>query len=275
MRTHQLEEAKRKAQATYNSAADYFDDPANGFWERYGRRTVERLELPAGSSVLDVACGTGESALPAAEIVGPSGRVIGIDLAKNLLDLARTKAEARRLQNVDFLQDDMTQLDFDDDSFDAVVCVFGIFFVPDMEGLVAELWRMVKAGGKLAITTWGPNFFEPMYSAFDDTLRRERPDLVTDFRPWDKITTESAVEQLLRDGGATNIATESEEGEQLLLDADSWWRMVLGSGLRATADAMGPKLAEHTRLQNSAFIKKQGIRSVTTNVIYGVAQKAP
>ena len=275
MKTHQLEEAKRKAQATYNSAADYFDDPANGFWERYGRRTVERLELLPGSSVLDVACGTGESALPAAEIVGPTGRVIGIDLAKNLLELARSKAAARRLQNVDFRQDDMTQLDFDDDSFDAVVCVFGIFFVPDMEGLVAELWRMVKPNGKLAITTWGPNFFEPMYSAFDDALRREQPDLVTDFRPWDKVTTKSAVEQLLRDGGTANIATESEEGEQLLLKADSWWKMVLGSGLRATVNAMGPELAEHVRLENSAFLEEQGVRTVATNVIYGIAQKAP
>lgn len=270
-----MEEAKRKAQATYNAAADYFDDPANAYWERYGRRTIERLELSLGSRVLDVACGTGASALPAAEIVGPTGRVVGIDLAKNLLDLARIKAVARKLQNVDFRQDDMTQLHFDDDSFDAVVCVFGIFFVPDMEALVAELWRMVKPRGKLAMTTWGPNLFEPMYSVFDTILKQERPDLVTDFRPWDRITTASAVEQLLRDGGTTNIATESEAGEQLLLDVDSWWKIVLGSGLRATVDAMGPEVAEHVRLQTKTVIEEQGIRSIATNIIYGVAHKAP
>ena len=114
-----MEEAKRKAQATYNAAAVCFDDPANAYWDRYGRRTVERLQLPPGSSVLDVACGTGASALPAAEIVGPTGRVVGIDLAENLLDLARTKAVACGLQNIDFRQDDMTQLHYDNDSFDA------------------------------------------------------------------------------------------------------------------------------------------------------------
>lgn len=270
-----MEEAKLKAQAAYNAAADHFDDPANGYWERYGRRTVERLQLRPGASVLDLACGTGASALPAAEIVGSTGRVVGIDLAANLLNLARTKVVARGLQNIDFRQDDMTQLHYDNDSFDAVICVFGIFFTPDMEALVAELWRMVKPHGKLAITTWGPNLFEPMYSAFDTILKQERPDLVTDFRPWDRITTESAVEQLLRDGGATKITTAFEAGEQLLLNIDSWWKIVLGSGLRATVDTMGPELAERVRLQNMTFIAERDIQAVTTNVIYGVAHKAP
>ena len=266
-----MNEAKRKAQDTYNTAADHYDDPANGYWERYGRKTVERLELRPGSSVLDVACGAGASALPAAEIVGPSGRVVGIDLAENLLNLARTKAVARGLQNIEFRQDDMTQLKFDDGSFDAIVCAFGIFFAPEIEALVAELWRMLKPHGKLAITTWGPNLFEPMYTAFDTILKQERPDLVNDFRPWDRITTESAVEQLLRDGGATNIVTASEAGQQLLLDVDSWWKIVLGSGLRATVNAMGPELAEYVRLQNMTFIEERGVQSVTTNIVYGVA----
>lgn len=150
-----MEEAKRKAQATYDSAADAFDDPANAYWDRYGRRTVERLDLPPGSSVLDVACGTGASALPAAEIVGPIGKVIGVDLSTNLLELGRAKAASRELKHIEFREGDMTHLEYDDDNFNAVVCVFGIFFVPDMPALVTELWRVVKPGGKLAITTWG------------------------------------------------------------------------------------------------------------------------
>jgi hypothetical protein len=56
-----------------------------GFWSRYGERTVARLHLKRGATVLDVACGTGASALPAAAAVGPSGRVVGVDLAENLL----------------------------------------------------------------------------------------------------------------------------------------------------------------------------------------------
>lgn len=82
------DEAQKKAAATYNAAADFFDHPANTFWERYGRRTIERLNLTAGERVLDVCCGSGASAIPAAQAVGPTGSVTGVDLAENLLELA-------------------------------------------------------------------------------------------------------------------------------------------------------------------------------------------
>jgi ubiquinone/menaquinone biosynthesis C-methylase UbiE len=80
-----------KAAITYNSAADFYDDAANSFWERFGRKTVERLQLKPGSRVLDVCCGSGASALPAAEIVGPSGFVTAIDLRKSCWSLGERK----------------------------------------------------------------------------------------------------------------------------------------------------------------------------------------
>src|SRR6185295_15276723 len=96
----ELDDAKKKAATTYNAASDFYDHPANTFWARYGRRTVERLQLASGESVLDVCCGSGASAIPAAEIVGQDGSVVGVDLAENLLDLARAKAKQRGLANI-------------------------------------------------------------------------------------------------------------------------------------------------------------------------------
>ena len=87
------EPAKIKAAATYNSAADHFDDVPLAFWAATGRRTVERLGITPGLTVLDVGCGTGASALPAAEFVGPTGKVLGVDLAENLLNRAKAKAQ--------------------------------------------------------------------------------------------------------------------------------------------------------------------------------------
>ncbi len=67
----------------------------------------------------------------------------------------------------------MAALGFPDGHFDAVVCVFGLFFVPDMEAQVAELWRMVRPGGQLAITTWGPGIFAPAYFIVPANLRKQ------------------------------------------------------------------------------------------------------
>jgi len=85
-------EHAQRAARTYGAAADHFDDPALGFWDRYGAATVARLPLAPGQRVLDLCCGSGASAVPAARAVGPSGQVTGVDVAEPLLALARDRA---------------------------------------------------------------------------------------------------------------------------------------------------------------------------------------
>jgi ubiquinone/menaquinone biosynthesis C-methylase UbiE len=265
---------KIKAATTYNAAADHFDDEPLGFWDRYGRQTVARLSLRRGARILDAACGTGASALPAAETVGPDGKVIAVDLAEKLLSLGRAKASAQGLDNVEFKLGDMTALGYPDHHFDAVVCVFGVFFVPDMKGLVAELWRMVKPFGKLAVTTWGPRFFEPMYSQWNEAVRAERPDLYAAFNPWDRITEPEAVRRLFEDAGIPAVEVATESGRQRLAAPEDWWTIVLGSGLRWTVEQLGPEAASRLRERNLAWARSESVAAVETNVIYAVATKA-
>lgn len=82
-----LASAKLKAEKSYNAAAELYDAEPLAFWSRHGRRTVERMTLRRGAHVLDVCCGTGASALPAAQAVGIEGKVIAVDLAGELLKL--------------------------------------------------------------------------------------------------------------------------------------------------------------------------------------------
>jgi SAM-dependent methyltransferase len=118
---------------TYNAAADHYDHPAVSFWDRYGRRTVERLPLVSGMAVLDVCCGMGASAIPAAERVGPAGHVIAVDLIENLLNKGSQRARKSGLTNIEFRRADLESLPFPDRAFDALLCVFGIFFVTDVQ----------------------------------------------------------------------------------------------------------------------------------------------
>ena len=266
-------EAQHKAATTYNAAADHYDAPSNTFWGRFGKRTVERLNLAAGSRVLDVCCGAGASAIPEGEIVGPKGSVVAVDLAENLLELARQKAAQRGLQNVSFQLGDLTQLQFKDGGFDAVVCVFGIFFVPDMSAAVRDLWRLVRPGGKLAITTWGPNFFEPATTVFWNSIRDVRSDLYKSFNPWDRICEPEDLDQLFKSAGIEKVEITAELGSHEITSAKAWWDAVLGSGYRGTIDQLNENECERVRSINENYIVESGIERVEANVVYAVAVK--
>lgn len=269
-----MDPAKLKAATTYNAAADHFDDGPLAFWDRYGRRTIERLRLKPGSTILDVGCGSGASAIPAAKIVGPGGRVIGVDLAERLLAMARAKAAAQKLENIEFRQADMETLGYPDASFDAVVCVFAIFFVPDMVKQVKELWRMVRHGGQLAITTWGPRMFEPGSAAWWAAVKQFRPDLHAAFNPWERIVTPQSVSQLLADGGIREAEIAAEEGRQVLQSPDDWWTVVQGSGYRWTLEQMDDETIARVRDMNLEALRNRDTKSIETNVIYAAATKA-
>jgi ubiquinone/menaquinone biosynthesis C-methylase UbiE len=267
------DEAQRKAAVTYDAAADSYDDPANTFWACFGQKTIERLDLRNGQHVLDVCCGSGASALPAGDKVGPDGSVLGIDLSEKLLALARAKAKEQSLRNVEFRAGDMLALDLPEAHFDAVVCVFGIFFVPDMAAAVRALWRLVRSGGKLAITTWGPRFFEPATTAFWNSIRDVRPDLYKDFNPWDRICDPPSISALLHEAGIAHAKVVGEDGEHPIPSPEAWWAAVLGSGYRGTVEQLDAKDRERVRTANLNYIRQSGINAVEANVVYATANK--
>jgi SAM-dependent methyltransferase len=200
--------------------------------------------------------------------------VLGIDLSERLLERARAKAAERGLRNVEFRVGDMLDLRLPPKDFDAVVCVFGVFFVPDMPAAVRALWRTVRPGGKLAITTWGPRFFEPATSAFWNAVREVRPDLHKVFNPWDRISDPAAVYSLLREAGIEAADVVAEAGEHPIPSPEAWWSAVLGSGYRGTLEQLDAADREHVRRANLEFIRRSGIRAVEANVVYAVAAKA-
>ena len=262
-------------QKTYNAAADHYDHPALSFWDRFGRRTVERLALAPGMNVLDVCCGMGGSALPAAERVGPTGHVIAVDLAQNLLDKGAKRAAERGLANIEFRRADLDDLPFADRSFDAVICVFGIFFVPDLQRAVQRLWRLVRPAGVLAITIWGAKMFEPADDKFWAAVRREDAELFKSIKPWNKIVAPDPLRAFLIECGVTDPDVVAEPGIHPLETPEDWWTIILGSGYRSTVDALPPPRREKVRVATVEAVGRERIREIRADVVYAIARRPP
>lgn len=116
---------------------------------------VARLDLKPGIRVLDVACGTGNLAIPAAKA---GADVTGIDIAPNLIEQAKERAESEGLKAV-FEVGDAEALPYEDASFDVVMTMFGAMFAPRPYVTAAELKRVCKPGGLIAMANWTPEAF--------------------------------------------------------------------------------------------------------------------
>jgi len=257
---------KPQIAAAFSAAADRHGAPALSFWSYFGERTVSRAALKPGEFVLDVCCGAGSTALPAARAVAPGGRVIGVDLAAPLLALAREKAAAQAIANVEFRHADFDQVFFRPQSFDAIVCQFGLFFFPDMPGALKKMWRFLRPGGRLVVTTWGPDAFEPAQSLFWDAIRRERPDLDQAHSARKQLSDPGAVAQLFA-GAGIEAVEESEDHDHPLESAEDWWTMVLGSSYRGRVDQLTPDQRDRVR---EACLTLTA-RSIRMPVVYTVA----
>jgi SAM-dependent methyltransferase len=150
--TSELSALKTKLRAVWSAGdfgqiAKYYVNDAADF--------IKRLNLKPGMTVLDVACGTGNLAIPAAR-TGAS--VTGVDIAPNSVEQARQNAKAEGL-NAKFDEGDAEALPYADASFDAVVTMFGAMFAPRPELVASELKRVCRPGGFIAMANWTPSGF--------------------------------------------------------------------------------------------------------------------
>jgi ubiquinone/menaquinone biosynthesis C-methylase UbiE len=136
------------------AARDY-----EALWQAQLAPAQERLlacaSVARGERVVDIACGTGLVSLAAARAVGPAGQVLGVDLSAGMVDAARQRARDCNMPNATFLRMDAGQLALPGASFDAALCALGLMYVPDPARALAEMRRVLRPGGRVALAVWG------------------------------------------------------------------------------------------------------------------------
>ncbi len=262
-----------RAEVTYNAAADHFDAEPLEFWTRHGAKTVDTVGLTRGARVLDVGSGTGSSALPAAQRVGPEGHVLGIDIAKNMVDRASAKAKARGLVNVQFICSDIESMPLDGETFDAVISVFSIFFFDDMEGQIARLWSLLAPGGKLALTFWDRNMLAPINEIFREEVGRLRPAAPLPPKPWQKLTDRTVCRRMLTDIGIDDVTFYQMPDRQQLLSPRDGWTIALGSGLRWEIEQLSDFERTVVRNRLTTRLRTQNVAAANTDAIIAIMQK--
>jgi len=189
----ELSEEKQRARAVW-SAGDY---PAiSEKIAEMGAATVERVGVSEGEEVLDIACGDGNAAIPAAK---RGAKVTGLDLVPELLEAGRGTASEAGVE-IDWVEGDAEQLPFEDGSFDHVLSTVGIMFAPNHELAAREAARVLRPGGRIGLANWRP---DGSVGRFFKTTASHMPPPPEDFQPPPLWGTEEHVSKLFEGTGVT------------------------------------------------------------------------
>jgi enediyne biosynthesis protein CalE5 len=169
------EKLKREQREAWNDAAAGWQK----WWPTFERaaqrvsdRIVELAGIKPGDRVLDIATGNGEPAVTAARKVGAPGHVVGVDQSPGMLRIARERAAAIGLTNVEFIESDAEQLALQERTFDAIICRWGLMFMPDLAATIKRLHALTKPTGGFATAVWSTRDKVPLISAGADVIRK-------------------------------------------------------------------------------------------------------
>ena len=243
----EIEEHTAQTAQVFNTVANGYDREALRFFPFCADKMLDILTPQPGWQLLDIATGTGQAAIAAARLIQPNGRVQGIDISQRMLDQAANNIQQSTLANIDLHEMDAMALEFGNDSFDAAMCAFGVFFMPDMQAALRGWKRSLKPGAKLIFSSFTDQSFLPM---IDDFMRRMSE--ISDFEPdaFVNLETEQACHSLLQSAGYENINIQTHNMGYYLRNADEWWEVVWNTALRGPlmalpADTLATFRAEH------------------------------
>jgi len=211
----QFIDAQRRDWNRVASAWEKWDDQLDQNMAFVNHRLVAEARLRAGQRVLDLGSGTGHPAVLAAQAVCDSGRVLGLDLAEQMLHAARRKAERMGVSNVRFQTADVTCLPFGDASYDAVLSRFCLMFLPDIPQTMREIVRVLKPGGYFAAAVWSIAEHNPFITIPLDVLKTHltlpppEPDQPGIFR----LAKPGALSGMAERAGLTGLADDEMSAE--------------------------------------------------------------
>lgn len=246
------ETQKKNIADLYDRVAAVYGHVGPNIFAYVGQHLIEHIGITESAQVLDVGAGRGANLFPAAETVGQRGQVIGIDLAKGMVQETAAEIKHRKLHHATMLQMDAEHLSFPDASFDYILCGFAIFLLPHLEQALSEFFRVLRHGGKLGITV-----------AQDlDALSRWYGEHITEYHTRYHFPLRAGggkggnyveLPLYLARAGFVDTQVLQERADFVYADAQEWWSSRWTHGPRYALEHMTPEVL--TQFKAEVFAK--------------------
>ena len=226
MATNEITEKQRQTWNKFSGGWKKWDTWVINWLQPIGEKLLTEAELKETDQVLDVSTGTGEPGLTAATRVA---QVVATDVAEDMVEIARTNAEARQLRNFQAKVADAENLPFSDSEFDAAICRLGVMYFANPAAGVKEIARVVKPGRKLALAAWSEPIKNPWATTAAGVINKildlptPNPDAPGVFR----FNRPGLLTELLEQADVGEISQVEVTGEAIFDSPDHYWEFVM------------------------------------------------
>jgi ubiquinone/menaquinone biosynthesis C-methylase UbiE len=235
-----------------------WDDLTMNFLKPMGDEIISLIKPSGDQLVLDIASGTGEPGLTIASML-KGGIVVATDVAEGMLDVARENAARRGIRNLELITCDVSDLPFDDNSFDSISCRFGFMFFPDVLLAAKEMVRVLKPGGRIAAAVWNvpeKNFWATVILS---TINRnmQLPQPPPEAPGLFRCAKSGFIAGLLKQAGLKNISEKEVSGKLSTGSIEVYWNFM--------TDVVAPVVAALSKADEAmkARIKREVFESIS------------
>jgi ubiquinone/menaquinone biosynthesis C-methylase UbiE len=249
----------------FDRAADSYDNVGVDWFQPIARGLVDELAVRPGERVLDIGCGRGAALIPLARAAGPTGQVLGIDLAPRMVEL--TARAVRDLPQVEVRVADASDPGLPPDSVDVIASSLVLFFLPDPAAGVRAWTRLLVGGGRLGVTTFGPR--DERWGQLDSLFTPYLPPGMLDARTSGRrgpFASDQGVEQLLAGAGLVEVRTAHRNVQAVFRDAEQLLEFSWSHGQRAMWEAVPAAL--HAALRNRITEMVRDLQDSTGGLVF-------
>lgn len=226
----------------WDKAAPYYERSWQAQLEPAQSALLDMAGLARGEQVIDVACGTGLVTFRAAALTAPEGKVVGTDISEEMVAAARDAASAKAVANVAFERMDAEELGFEADTFDVALCALGLMYAPDPERAVAQMYRVLKPGGRAVCAVWGERRNCGWAEIFPIVDGRVQSEVCPMFF---RMGTGEVLRQAMAAAGFRATTSRRIETQLVYADADEACEAAFAGGPVALAYSRFPETTKH------------------------------
>lgn len=264
-------EQKKWVKCVFDRAASEYGNKNTAFFNYFGKRLTEQVELKPHQQILDIGTGRGAVLFPLAQAVGPLGKVTGIDISPEMLSETSKEVQSKLISWIDLIEMDAEHLEFENNSFDFVFCGFALFFMPSVATALAEFRRVLKMEGKLVVSNWGdPSVLKSWMK--EETKKWGYKHGLVATALWSATELYKALEE------AHFIDILVKEDSILFTheSPEAWWESLWSHGTRAILEKLNAKQLHDLHLRAiqkaQSLDNGQGIQE-ELRAFYGIAKK--